>query len=170
LRRHRQANSSSGGTRWATPSPRSNALNTTIPESNITGTVDGKQRAPLVGLLSNETKSGFTVIPYAVNAVDPTRIAIGLKGMYESKDRGDTVSVLLAPTAAQAALPNFAGVDATGYSKYSVKPSLTAARTRMGRLNRDVMYFSRADVIYVRTGATGYYDRESRRVTSSRTS
>ena len=52
--------------------------------------------APLSGLVqADQNAPGFQAgIRFVLNAVDPTRMLIGLNGLYESTNRGDTLTVL----------------------------------------------------------------------------
>jgi hypothetical protein len=46
----------------------------------------------LSGLRSGELINGYALVPYVINAADPTRMLISYVGLYESANRGDTIT------------------------------------------------------------------------------
>ena len=48
--------------------------------------------APFSGLTDADAKVNLATIPFAINAVDPSRLVLGLNSLYESFDRGETIT------------------------------------------------------------------------------
>ena len=111
----------------------------------------------LTGLNRVDSSWIFTTgIQYVVNAVDPDRLLVGLNGLYESFDRGDTIAWIdrdaSPPPPAPGETPTGAGdLTALAYG----------GRNADGSINADVIYAARGNTIRVRaapaapfTGAT----------------
>jgi len=125
--------------------------------ANITGNPDGKifdlLAAPATpdnfksGLLADDKNiTGFVTIPMAINAVDPTRLVMGYFGLYESRDRGNTISVVPPKTSGLNKLPLVLGMDAQGEAtRAPVSAIAYGGKNSDGTANPDVIYSRLAD-------------------------
>ena len=87
---------------------------------------------------TDQAFSGFTIIPYVLNAIDPTRMLIGLNGMYESTDQGDNVTDI-----------TIAGQN--GYTAFAY------GGTSGGIDNEEVIYAAVNGNLFLRTAAAGAF-------------
>jgi hypothetical protein len=78
----------------------------------------------------------FQRIPFVLNTVTPTRLVIGFNGLYESMNRGDTITEIN---------------DGAGAMPPKVSALAYGGRNRDGSPNPDVLYVARGSQIGVRT-------------------
>ncbi|HLF40407.1 MAG TPA: sialidase family protein, partial [Acidimicrobiia bacterium] len=91
--------------------------------------------------------TGFAHIPYVANAVDSSRMLIGLFSLYESTDRLETVSSILTSTAS-------AGASLTFSNHFN---ALAYGGRKGATEHADVIYAARGNKIYVRgAGETSF--------------
>ena len=103
----------------------------------------GLTAPPLSGLYAvDRNYQQFDVIPYVINAVDPTRLLLGYNGLYESLDRGETVTNFRSPAQLGNSL-----VKALVYGGYLPNPADPAQPTPqpniayVGQANGSVLLF-----------------------------
>jgi len=73
----------------------SNNFNSTFVRRTFdnTNTLIGTANVTLNGLNATDAAmTGFSIIPYVLNTINPTRMLIGRNGMYESADQGDNLT------------------------------------------------------------------------------
>ena len=87
---------------------------------------------------------GFFTIPYVVNAVDSSRMLIGLYSLYESSDRLDTISARFSSALGAGVNTNFLPADGTGYT------ALAYGGKKGGVDKPDIIYAARGSKLFVR--------------------
>ncbi len=75
--------------------------------------------------------------PFELNAIDPTRMAIGTNRLYESTDQGDNLT------------------DLTGNTGSAITRAIAYGGRSGGVDNEDVLYFGNGAALFVRTAAAG---------------
>src|SRR5262249_46716059 len=98
---------------------------------------------PFSGLLApddTQATSGFRFIHYVLNSVTPSRMLLGLNNLYESTNRGDTISPVQLGT-------GLSTVTALAYG----------GRNPDGTTNADVAYVARGGNLMLRTAAGGAF-------------
>ena len=118
----------------------------------VSGGSVGLRNAPGAAVLSGlqpadtaiANSGGFFTIPYVVNAVDSSRMLIGLYSLYESSDRLDTISAVFSSALGAGVNTNFLPADGTGYT------ALAYGGKKGGVDKPDVIYAARGSKLFVR--------------------